>query len=73
MATWSKEQHGEWTCSKCGRVYLIECNRYPARDDVRLACECGELIFSGRTTHDYFKTFRRQGDPADAAKNPVLG
>lgn len=68
-----EEDHGEWTCPKCGNVYRLGCQRYPARDSVELHCECGQTIFDGQSTHDYFKSFVRKGNSRDAAKNPPLG
>lgn len=72
MATWQTEEHGEWTCGDCGRVYKISCTRYPGRDSVELYCDCGRVIFKGNTTRDYHKKFVRQGSPEDSKKNSPL-
>lgn len=73
MATWATCDHGEWTCPKCGNVYRITSNRYPASDATSIRCECGEEIFVGNSTFDYAKEFVRKGDFRDAAGNPGLG
>lgn len=73
MATWEREEHGEWTCPKCGNVYAISCMRFPSRDRISIFCDCGEVIFSGNTTHDYSKSFLREGNPTNARVNPSLG
>ena len=73
MATWGKEDHGEWTCGKCSNVYRITCTRFPSKDRIELDCDCGATIFRGNSTHDYDKAFLRKGDPKDARNNPPLG
>ena len=72
MATWQREEHGTWTCPKCGNVYHLTCQRYPAKDQINLACQCGATIYRGNSTHDYDKEFLRKGDPKDAKNNPPL-
>lgn len=69
MAVWEREDHGQWTCPKCGNVYAITCMRYPSKDRVEISCECGELIFRGNTTRDYDNAFIRKGDPGDSRNN----
>lgn len=72
MATWETEQHGEWTCPKCGNVYAISCFRYPSKDQIHIECECGQVIYHGNSTRDYSREFLRKGDPKNAVRNPPL-